>query len=405
MGLFSSNRCTKNIELVCDVGSGSVGISLVDTTCTPPKILFCERIYFTTPRLNATSEISVVSNELKEALVLALQHAISQGIKPSHVSCFYSSPWFISQVQVLKLSHSSPSVFSEEVFEKLVTEGENNFMSSKDASNHTSLEDVKIIERRVTQVKLNGYQTHNPFGKKSTTAEVSIFVSALSKKSIETIEESINHVFAGLKIEHHTFVLASGAILRNLFHSNDSFFVFDISDEVTDISLIDNNALFDTMSFPIGTRSIISRIESDCKLDYSLAQSALSMYLKNETHEEQNTLIDSSVDSIRKDWFTQLERSFGGLVKNVAMPPVIYFITDENMIPFFETLFEKNKSYSQTMSEYKFQIIPIKNEMFESHVDFSNPAKKDFFLGLEALYLCMLSPVKDNIVTSGYVVE
>lgn len=407
MDLFS-RKSKKRIELICDIGSGSIGVSFVEFVPNlSPGILYSERISLSPLQTDSSEGMHAsLSREFQEVLSNAMQHAATKSIKPESVQCFYSSPWFVAQSHILKLKQGETFLFTESVLKKMIIDSEQHFMSAEEKYiAPLSLKDIQLVERRVTRIKLNGYETHNPFGKKITEAEVSVFLSALSKETINKVEECIKRQWGGLKIEHHTWAAASFAVIRNLYTAYNSFVILKVSSEITDISFIHEGCLIDTMSFPMGKRTIVNRVEKDCGLDHELARSALSLYLKNEVHDEHSEKIGLSVESARKDWLLHIEHVFGEIMKDVPVPPVLYVMADEHMVSFFETSVRKNGFKNYVLSGFEFQVFPVKKEILDSHILYASSVYKDFILDSEALYLNILSGGGGVITTNDYVLE
>lgn len=407
MGLFSLNKPAKHIELICNIGSSSVGVAFVEfVKGLTPSVLFSERVLFSSFRVDSSSGIqSALLKDFQEVLSRALNHAVEKNIKPAHISCFYSSPWFIAQAHVLKLKQKEPFVFSEKTLKKIIDDGRSKFLFTEGENENTlSSNNTVLIERRITSIKLNGYETHNPFGKKASSAEVSVFHGALSKEGLESVESCIKRVWRGVPLEHHTAALASFAVIRNLYDTQNSFLILHISSGVTDISLVSDGCLLEAMSFPIGKKTITNRLEEACGLDHELARSALSLYIKSKIHEEYSNKLEPIIESVRKDWFTHLEHSFGEILKKNSIPSVLYIVADEDMVSFFESFIQKSGFNSYMLSGYVFQVCPIKSDIFESHVSYVSSAYKDLFVDMEALYLNLVSPV--HAVTAGdYLIE
>lgn len=407
MDLFS-RKSIKRVELICDIGSGSVGVSLVEfADSLSPNILYSERVSISPLRMISSAGMhSSLSKEFQEALSRGLQHSVAKNIKPQAVHCFYSSPWFMAQSHMLKLKQAESFIFTEEVLKKMIKDGEQHFLSAEEKYiAPLSLQDMRLVERRVTRVKLNGYETHQPFGKKVTSAEVSVFMSALSKETVGKVEEAIKRQWAGLSIQHHTWAMVSFAVIRSMHEGQSSFLILRVSSEVTDIYLVHEGCLLETMSFPIGKKTIVRGIEKDCGLDYGLASSALSLYIKDEIHEEYSEKLKTTIDSAKQDWLTHIENAFGEILKDIPIPPTLYVISDEDTLPFFETAVRKNILNGHKIQGFEFQVFPVKKDIFDSHILYSSSTYKDFILDSEALYLNFLSGISSIITTNGYVIE
>jgi hypothetical protein len=408
MGLFSSTSNKKRIELVCDIGNRSVGYSLVEYFFDEkaPNIIFSDRIYSPYKEVKSSENtISVFTRDLNILLNNAVKHCISIGLKPVRVSCFYSSPWYIAQTHILKIKQSEPIVFSETIIRKILDEGEKNFLSEETAKEHSfDLKDLKLIERRITSIKLNGYQTHKPFGKKASNVEASVFFGAVPKEIIALVEDVIDHMWHKIKVQHHTFPIASFSLLRSEFNTTASFLVAHIADDITDIYLVNNGILLDTFSFPLGKRNIIESIQKTCKIDYELATSALSMNSKNEINSNSLECLDGAMRFTKKDWTTHFENSYSVLTKKSVLPEIIYLISDERVFPFFESVIKNLAQGGYATANKELKVSPIAKNLFEKYITYSSPPHTDFFLETEVLYINFIS-TKEDVIINNYILE
>jgi ribosomal protein S17E len=408
MGLFSSSLNKKRLELVCDIGNGSVGAVLVmfESGEKSPNIIFSERIFFKSKKDKSyENTITNLEKNLNNLLINVLKFCISEHVNPSKISCFHSSPWFISQTHILRIKQVEPFVFSEAILSKILKEAESNFLSNKDFKTDKSvLKDLKLIERKITRIKLNGYQTHKPLDKKTSSVEVSVFLSALRNESISIIEGAFNRVWHNIKIQHHTFPLAAFSMIRNELNTSGNFLLAHIADDITDLSIVYDEMLLDTFSFPLGKKNLIENLEEKCNLDYGLASSALSMYAKAEIHDEQIPRFASAIQNSIEDWATHFENGCNILTKNNVMPEVVYLIVDEKLFPIFESAIKIFNTKRYTILGNDLKVYSIFRDLFEKYITYSNLAQKDFFLETEVLYINLISP-KEEKISDNYILE
>jgi len=114
MGLFSLSSRNKEVTLIVDVGSASVGASLVlispDSKTQPTTIesvrvpiKFQERFRF---------------NYFVDLMLRAVETSVSSLIriskeKPVNIHCFIASPWYASQVRKISLKKDKEFIFDE----------------------------------------------------------------------------------------------------------------------------------------------------------------------------------------------------------------------------------------------------------------------------------------------------
>jgi hypothetical protein len=261
---------------------------------------------------------------------------------------------------------------------------------------------MKTIERRVCNILLNGYETHQPLGKKAESADISVFVSAITENVFDVVEETIKKVFAKANIEHHSFALMSFATLRDIFHNNTDFVVADISGETTDVLLARDNILLDTMSFPMGNESVIRRVRNVQKFDHSIAESAITMYLRGELHDESSRDLVKILSDVSADWQVHFVNAMRNLSGERPVPKIIYMIADKHIFNFFEQALDLTKSSYLLRNT---QIVNVSNmELIDKFIAGSVSEKKDTVLNLAIIYIHNLRG-GDIRKINNYVVE
>ncbi len=408
MGLFSSSLNKNRVEILCDIGNGSIGVALVSYSLSgeKPTILFNERIFSVSKEQKGLMDILVVMDKnLKTLLTKALSHSASFAVKPVRVSCFYSSPWYISETNVLKIKQSEPIIFSELIIKKALDEAEKGFLSNDVIKNDQLVdEDIRLIERKITRIKLNGYQTHNPIGKKASDLEVSIFLSAVPQNVLFMLEETIDKFWHKIKVEHHSFPIASFSMLRNEFDPQGTCLIVHVAENITDIFLVNDERLLDTFSFPLGNRNIIRSIEDKCGLDYEIASSALSMYSKDEIHLDQVGKIRESIEFAKKDWMAHFQNACSTLTKQICVPSTVYLMSDLKTASFFESIIRNSSFDNHVMFDKELKVYTMEQNIFNKYILYKYSSHKDFFLETEILYVNLISNNKEKII-DNYTLE
>lgn len=382
-------------EIIFDIGSGSIaGSIVVHAKDQSPYVVYTYRASISHEPAKTLSQftksmvstLELVADMLLKRGIPKLKQEEGTSCSIEKISCFYSSPWFISQTKILRLSEREPIVFTQSLLDKIIHDEEKHFAEeSKDAQSIFHKDQVRLVEKRITRIRLNGYETHEPFGKQASTIEVSLFLSALSKKVVAEVEEALLRTWRGIKISHHSFALAAFAVLRNMFVNQSSFVIVDVSGEMTDVSFVHDGMLLETLSYPMGRRAVIRKLSQELSIDYGLAKSILALHLKGELHSSV-TKIESVLASSKKDWLTHLEHVLATIVHTTPVPPTLYLLTDADVLPFFESTLTIGSMGDYVLGGKNFRVISVKDSMFESVVRYKPSANKDFFLAVEALY-------------------
>ena len=381
-------------ELVSDIGSGSIAISIVRfETGRLPKIIHTERQSFPHNRVrNAEVLEGNLLKCFKDTLYLVSDYAHKNHIIPRSSSVFYASPWVVSQTKTFRLKQEQKFIFTREIVNKIL-EKNIDFLSHIDIkSTPFELASLELVERKVTRVLVDNTEAQYPFGKKVNSVAVSVFVSAIVRRIHKEIEKDIKHVFVGSEVQHHSFTLSFFTMVRGIFQYVNDFYLMDIADEVTDLTMVIDSALRDTVSLPMGRRAMIRRVEQVCGFETPLAVSALSMYLHGTIRDKSHKKLGPAVKDLQIDWLTHFNRAVATISKGVGkedIPKTVFVIADEDILPLFEKALIHNKTQH---SGYK--VLVMQPEIFEQLVKEPTGEKKDFFITLETAYVNSLKMVE-----------
>ena len=257
---FFSFGSKEGSAVVLDIESGSVGGALVQLSPgKAPRIIYSTRTPVAYQReLSAERLLAAVkaATEIVAGRVAHTAAADAKKIGPIRsVVCVLSAPWYHAMTKTIVFEDTKPFRVSPELILNLI---------GKDASLHAARRgegDATHIEERTIQIRLNGYETADPYGKEARKLEATVFLGFASEKVLASLTDSLWHFFHTQKILFHSFPLASFLSLRDLFPDEEHFLAVHVSGEVTEISIIREGHLQESLSFPIGRNSTIRMIE------------------------------------------------------------------------------------------------------------------------------------------------
>ncbi|MFA5838480.1 MAG: hypothetical protein WC849_00880 [Candidatus Paceibacterota bacterium] len=388
-------RSERETNLIIDIGSGSVATAVVSISTDinlAPQILYISRKeikYY--GGLNSRRFLFSMITALEGSLSDIQKDFISKGknIKINNIHCFFSSLWHISQMRVLKSESIKEIKITKSIINKMIEDGEKNFelCQTKDNKTDFSKNDIQIIEKKIMQIKLNGYETADPYHKIAKTIEMDFFISSVSKNIIKIFEDSLFRFFNDTKIYYHTFVNSVFTTLRDLNSSIDDYIFLDISGEITEVAIVKNGVLFDSVSFPLGKNTMVRKLSETLETNKEEALSRISLYKSDNLVEFSKSKISKAIDDTMRDWHQLLDLSIKKLLSNIALPQVVFFMSDDDiktLIGDFIKLykFDDIDTFGKLV-EIKF----IENEVFDKHIVYQDNISRDQFLSLETVFL------------------
>lgn len=388
----------EEINLILDVGNGSVAGALVlFKEGLAPKIIYSKRLPLSLEKKKETENLfgsvtrileEVVSVIAKEGVTEMHKAGVSQK-KVKHTFCVLSSPWYISKTKILKIENREPISINKNFVDALLLKEQEIFENevSEKKYGNLSKDDIEVIEKKIIQTKLNGYQTTDPFKKRARQIELAVFMSVASKKIINSIENIVGKYFYSKHMGIFSYSFVEHNVVSDIF-SNESDFVFmDISAEVTDISSVEKHVLMETASFPIGRNNLIAKVAEDFGVLPEIALSFIKMNASGHAEQESSEKIQMACEKAKKEWNDYFFKCLSDLTKGCT-PSKIFLTVDSDVAPLFTSFIKENLSLAQKDTT-DFQPIPVvllDEEKLSQFVEFGALSVRDPFLAIESVF-------------------
>ena len=369
------------IVLIFDVGSGSIGAALVQLRKAAKPVT----IYSTRIELPFTRELqykhlltSMLSSFKEVARAVASEKKIHHtAIKEIH--CIFSSPWHISQTRVLKASNSKPIIVDEKYLQKIIDE-----CSSDPSPLAESKAHLDPIEQRVIQVRLNGYETANPFGKEAHQIDISLFTTMLSREVRLKLHKVISSHFDTRDIRYHSFPLAAYSAIRDTLRSSTDFLFIDIGGEVTDISLIRAGVLIETVSIPFGRNGFLRNLTKASGGSLPETLSSLKFYTEGNLSNSEGKKLHELFTSSERMWITLFGEALRGLSNESSVPQKIFLSAASDIGSIFGSFIDSDEFRQYTLIDQRFLIVLMERDNVELFTEIAPGVETDTLLALYA---------------------
>ena len=285
MNLFFQNQKNKeHLVVLIDIGSASVGGALIlINKKSNPKIVysvrrdmaFQKKLDFDRFHSSMLESLVYVVGDLEKNGLPHLKFTHLGSLTPEKVECTFSSPWFASQTRIIKQKDNKEIKITEDYLEKIIEKEVNIFKESKEVEVKIRDTDTLVIEKQTQQILLNGYETQNPYGKIAKEIEIALLISVALNDVVKDVTGKIMKVFSVENISFNTFPSVFFNIVRSELSAPDEFILVDISGELTDVSVVRNNVLINTSTFPAGKKNIIRELSKKLKTSTEDALSQL----------------------------------------------------------------------------------------------------------------------------------
>lgn len=386
MGIFSRNKGKGKLALVFDVGSSSVGGALFWTQQSGvPQIIFSVREPIALENNIEADRFLLLTMKSLEIVASRIHKAAAP--VPEMIFCVLSSPWHVSQTRIIRLEKNTPFTFSSKFAFDLIKKETSLFEEEYLVKYPDNKNPVRSIEFKNIKTMLNGYETSKPLNQKTKELEMTLFISISPEQVLKNIEKVITRYFRVKEIKFSSFVMASFAVVRDIYINQDSFFLIDIGGEVTDISMIKKNILRESISFPLGLNFMIRKIASTSNSSLGEAKSLISLLKDGHAGESVVKDVGPVMEKLKKDWLLNFQESLSNLSNDISIPATIYLTVDKEMAEFFSEII-KNEQFNQyTLTESKFEVIFLSSEVFHSLAVFKDDVICDSGLIIDSIYI------------------
>lgn len=393
MALFQRDgKKGERFVVIFDIGSGSIGGALVGIDGkNPPEIVFTTRrdIPFQ-EKLNFQRFLDSMLKTLEEIVIL--MEKAGGGMRVDQVSCVLSLPWYASQTRLIKYSQETAFTVTEKELESLIQKEVALFRDSK-LFTHLTDGDIppEVMELKNIQIKLNGYEIRHPYGKKASELEIAVYISMIPTSIRAAIGDLVNKLGRLSSVRFSSFSFAAFDAIRGIFPGESSFLFMDISGEVTDISLIKDNVLLESISFPAGKNMLIRALVREMKTTPALAIAELELYSGHTSTPEHGKLVEKALGETTRKWQVSFDDALLRFGKEFPIPRTIFYTADDNITEWFGRAIEETSSMRFSQEDGAFSVRSLGNTFLNKFVRILEPDFQDPFLAIEAIFVNKLS--------------
>lgn len=380
---LDNKKQNSSLSVLIDIGSSSIGVALVDIKKdSAPHIIASVRedIPFQ-DALSSTRFLHAMNRTLGKALESIQSKGLTK-LPPSNVFCTLSAPWFLLKTRNLHISRMVEFEVNEHVLEGFINDDIN--VLKEELKNTLPSDDIRIIEKKIIQMRLNGYEIKNPYKQRTSKLEMAVTVGISSNKVIRSIEGKIHKYFHITPIHFGAFPVAAFSAIRDIFPHDRSFLFVDITGEATDISRVENDALSGSISFPYGKNFFIREVSTRLHTIHEEAASLFAMFLRDELHDERQAQIAEIVEWAENEWLARFERAVATLANNGILPNKIFFTIDADIEQLFSKVIAKAKS--DVLMKTSFDVQYLDQLIISKFVSFEDNVSRDPFIVVEALF-------------------
>ncbi len=295
--------------LLVDIGAGSVGAAYAHFPLrAPPTIAYAKRLSIE-PKAHEDREtaMSRTLSTLCESLVREGAPALARVAGHGRVEAILvsiSAPWQSTVLRHEKFEDTKPFTFTR----KMLSDG----VDQAGLAPKGKL----LVDESIVGTMLNGYETHEPFGKQTTRAQVIMLASLIDEHAARSIALALRTTFHTERILSIAGSSLRYQAVRSIFPHEKNAFILDTTGPEIAISLIRRGLLVSVTELPDGQAGT-------------------------------------------PEWVAEVRKAFGDFASRYPLPRVIFvLVEDEKLEPVKAALADKEIS-KMWLTEDPPKLVPI----------------------------------------------
>ena len=387
MSIFSGSKKKEELVLVFNIGSASVSGALFFTQKSGvPKIIFS----FVEPiKIEEELDSNRFLSLTLQTINIVANKIYSKGLgAPVKIFCVLSSAWYVSETRIITFKKNTSFTFTTKLADELIQK-EIKIFEEENQKKYDGVKGkgVRPIELKNIQITLNGYRTQKPVNQKAKELEMTIFISMCAEQILKNIEETVAKYFHFDQIKFSSFLAAYFSAVRDMHEKQENFLLVDVGGEITDISMVKNRVLKESISFPLGVNFLIRGVSRSMGCSLEEAKSLISLFKDGhaEKYTEEKLLL--VIDKLKKDWLNKFQESLAHLSHDISIPATIFIILNKSLADFFCQIIKTEQFSQYTLTESKFEIIFLGTEFLHNLASFEEKTVLDPFLIIDSVYI------------------
>ena len=371
----------KQPVVIFDIGSASIGGAVVFPGKEVPRISYCTRIYLPFPE---KADKQHLLPQIEEVLSQVVGRVQKEGLRskgkesmvPKEIVCVLSSLWSNTRTTSASFEHKERFVVTDNIMD--------NLLAQIHKTNEEDKEDTTVtIEEVVVNSLLNGYPTRFPLGKRAQRIDVSFLESTVAKSLHEKMDDVIYKVFSpDIPLLLRSFTLVGFSVTRDVFDDVKDFILIDVTGEITEISVVRDSALEDTLSFPYGRNTIVRDIAKKTKSVPEDVLARVRLALADEGASMREDLAEEE-----KQWTKMFGKACGELSSDTRpLPQKVFLVADAGYGKWFRSMIERVDFSQFTVTHEVFQVNTLTGSQIKEACTLDDKATRDSFLSIASLF-------------------
>lgn len=398
---FRSSQKKGDVCLILDIGNASLAASLVSfVPGALPEALYTIRLPLSVSDHAHPEKLqSILLSELELALRAISETGFTHEYFRTHqkkirkVLCVCASPWYVSRTKHVVITNEKPFVITKDFLEDVLKKEVDIFETELKSGSHGEefKDGILVMEKSIADAKVNGYSIENPIGQKTNSCDVTLYLGIGSKELTKRILVQIDKFFhiPEQDIIWHSFPLVAHTALQKVYPHERSYILCDVTGEVTDLTLVMDGTVGQTVSFPSGKFFLIRRLSQVMQVPTEVAQSFLHLWQSGAADAQSAQKIEETLMDAEHEWSIYFEDALSSLGNVNTIPQKVFLTVDTDVAPLFVQFFKTSKTDLTASWRKGVSVVHMSEDLLKNFYTSPQSLIFDECIALESIFLSM----------------
>lgn len=372
---FKKTSEHNNFCLLINIKSKSILFSISTTDSDKEKIVFTSKENF----VDKNNLIKSLDEGLKKIVSIALT-SLSENKKTAKIKnteVVLGTEFYDSYIKELVIEKDQPFILTKDQFDKAVQKHSEVINAEKAGK--------VILEKDVTNVAINGYFLTDPFNKKVKKLDVSFYASFIDKKILDEIQDLIKTNLHTSKITFKSQVLNFFNAFRTNFMNINNYTSITITEETTDVFIVNNGGISYKKSFNLGYQNFIKEISEKCSMHPEVVSSEIKMATLGELNKTCHPEIEKNLIEQKNKWIDLLTKEIID-TEGVSIPSKVFLVTNKNIASIFMSALSDKESRAKIFrNDKEVTLVNCDNKHFSKYIVYKENVESDIFITVNSV--------------------
>lgn len=312
--------------------------------------------------------------------------------------CIIGHHFYFSETRVIRMKFDKPRLIDHKLVNELVDREIEEVVSKHPTNNIIGSDPSNIVlDKKIMQIKLNGYETTKPFGKLASELRISLFLSLTPRIVIRDLYKIIRKNFHKNNIHFHSSTFVNFDSIRSLEMDKEGFVIVSIEKETTEVSVIRDGILEENSSIPMGENFFKRSISEKYNTIPEEADTYLKLYVSGAGDIKKMSDIFKFIEDKKHEWKKSFFSCLRSLSEHHLLPESFYITVGDDNKKFFTNLVRDSEISSILTYNKPPSIKYLDHNVFDGYCKNKSDCPDDINFVVEAVYINKLD--KDNNLT------